>query len=57
MTNDPEDCLHRHEDISKEPLINSLFVIPAYAEIQKIKHIDSGLRRNDELIRGSLNAH
>ena len=35
-------------------LIDYAFVIPAYAGIHKIKHIDSGFRQNDGLVRGSL---
>ncbi len=42
---------------SKETLIISSFVIPAKAGIQKFKDLDSGLRRNDELFRPSLNKH
>ena len=47
---------------TKEALINSSYVIPAYAGIQQhteYKHLDSGsalrFARNDELIRDSLN--
>ncbi len=41
---------------NKETLINSSFVIPAKAGIQKFKDLDSGLRRNDELFRPSITA-
>jgi hypothetical protein len=51
------------EKIINEALINSHVVIPAHpkgtffgrmAGSSKIKNIDSGLRRNEELIRASL---
>ena len=38
----------------RESLVYYTFVIPAYAGIHKIKHIDSGFRQNDGLIRGSI---